>query len=239
MIQTKWLQLPLQFNADKLRQDLTQITADEWVNHMNTQAYAKRWCCVPLYAVNGDPHSIYVFDDKALYQPTPILDRCGYFQTVIDTFQCEKAGVRLMSLAAGDHIRPHRDGYSDYQSGLVRIHIPIQTDPRVTFTVDGESIHFSLGHAWYLNAVCTHGVENHSPQDRIHLLIDCRRNGWIDELFTQAGYIPDTPPVYGDPSINDDNVVEVIRALERQGAEKLAIKLQQVYLARTALREKS
>lgn len=237
MIQTKWLQLPLQFNVDKLCQDLAQITPDEWINHMNTQAYAKRWCCAALYAINGNPNSIYAFDDKAHYLPTPILDRCCYFQTVIDTFQCEKLGVRLMSLSAGDYILPHSDGYSDYQSGLVRIHIPIQTDPQVIFTVEGESIHFSLGHAWYLNAVCIHGVENHSTQARIHLLIDCRRNGWIDELFRQAGYIPDTQPIYSDPSINDDNVTEVIQALEKQGAEKLAAKLQRIYLARTVLQK--
>lgn len=234
MIQTKWLKLPLRFDLDRLNQDLHQIVPDDWINHMNTGAYHKRWCVVPLYAIEGDSRSIYAFDDNAHYRPTPILARCGYFQDVINQFQCEKAGVRLMSLAAGDEILPHSDGYSDYHSGLVRIHVPIQTDPLVTFTVDGDRVHFSAGDAWYLNAVCIHGVQNRSAQDRIHLLIDCRRKDWIDTLFERAGYIPDTPPVYGDPSINDDNVVAIIAALENQGSLEVAEKLRQIYRSRVA-----
>jgi len=232
MVRSKWLKLPLSFDTDKLQHELHKLAPHEWINHMNTQAYDKRWCCVPLYAVNGDPLSIYAFDDDAHYLPTPILARCNYFQEVIDTFKCDKAGVRLMSLAAGDHILPHSDGYSDYQSGLVRLHIPIQTDPRVIFTVDGETIHFSIGNVWYLNAVCTHGVENYSAQDRIHLLIDCRRNDWIDALFLQAGYQADTPAIYGDPTINDENVLAIIGALKHQGADAVATQLQQIYRAR-------
>jgi hypothetical protein len=31
-------------------------------------------------------------------------------------------------------------------------------------------------------------VRNDGPTDRVHLVLDCRRNAWSDDLFGQAGY---------------------------------------------------
>ena len=218
-VNTKWLKLPYSFDGERLKSDLAKIDESEWINHVNTRAYNKKWCCAPLYSIDGRTDIITVFEDNADYKPTPILQRCPYFQEVIDTFKCDKAGVRLMSLAAGDEIKQHTDSYSGYESGVVRIHIPIQTSPEVTFTVDGESIHFTQGDTWYLNADCMHGVQNPTDSDHIHLLIDCRRNEWLERLFAETGFVPDTPPKYGSSSITDENVDQVIAALEAMGTE--------------------
>jgi quercetin dioxygenase-like cupin family protein len=218
-VNTKWLKLPYSFDIQRLKSDLAKINESEWINHVNTSAYNKKWCCIPLYSIDGRTEIITVFDEKAEYKPTKILQRCTYFQEVIDSFKCDKAGVRLMSLAAGDEIKLHVDSYSGYESGVVRIHVPIQTSPQVSFTVDGEPIHFTQGDSWYLNADCLHGVQNPTDSDRIHLLIDCRRNNWLERLFQKAGYKPDEPPIYDCESITDENVDQVIATLEAIGTE--------------------
>jgi len=217
MVKTKWLKLPYSFDVEKMQLELKQIRSGEWINHMNTSAYKKRWCCIPLYSVDGRTDTIYAFEEDADYLPTKILERCPYIKSVIETFECEKAAVRLMSLAAGDEIAPHVDGYSSYDGGVLRIHVPIVTDPKVKFIVDGEEVHFTQGDTWYLNADCMHGVRNDWDRDRVHLLMDCRRDQWVEALFEKAGYVPDDPPKYGDPSITDDNVHEIIASLENSG----------------------
>lgn len=41
------------------------------------------------------------------------------------------------------------------------------------------------GEAWYLNLDLPHSVENRGDSDRVHLLIDCRRNAWLERLLAQ------------------------------------------------------
>jgi len=231
MVKTKWLKLPFKFDVEKLKGDLEKIQPDEWQNHMSGEAYKKRMRCVPLYSVDVRNDTIYGFDADANYLPSPILNRCHYFKEVIDRLKCEKAGVSLMSLAAGEEIALHADRNAAYDSGVIRIHVPIQTTPQLVFTVNGEQLHFSEGDCWYLNASCMHGVQNPSELDSVHLIIDCRKNEWLENLFKEAGFLHDAHPKYGDPTITDHNVHEIIAALEGVGSEigvKMAAELQRI-----------
>jgi|SaaInlStandDraft_1057018.scaffolds.fasta_scaffold20577_2 hypothetical protein len=53
-----------------------------------------------------------------------------------------------------------------------RIHLPIITDEKVKFWVDGETIFMSPGELTEINNIGEHGVQNNSNIDRIHLIID-------------------------------------------------------------------
>jgi len=53
-----------------------------------------------------------------------------------------------------------------------RIHLPIVTDEKVKFWVDGETIFMQPGDLTEINNVGEHGVENNSDIDRIHLIVD-------------------------------------------------------------------
>ncbi len=219
LVNTKYLKLPFSFDVERLQQDLEKINESEWIDHMNTAAYDKKWCCVPLYAHEGKSDGIYAMETDGSFEPTEILQRCDYLKEVIDSFQCEKVAVRLMLLQAGDEIKQHTDHDSALESGVLRIHVPIQTNPEVLFTVGGESVHFTQGNTWYLNADLSHGVQNPSNSDRIHLLIDCKVNKWFEDVMVKAGYVYDSKPKYGDQSITDDNIQEIIATLEQMGTE--------------------
>lgn len=187
-----WLRLPLAFDIARMQAELDALDADAWIAHFNTGAYDNGWSCVPLRSAGGSARHIMPVDGEP-YRDTPILDRCPYLRQVIDSVACGKQSVRLMALAPGAVIKEHRDPGTALQEGLTRLHVPIVTAPEVLFTVDGEVVHFSAGHAWYLDASCRHAVHNASALPRVHLIIDCVSNDWLAHLFKEAGFIPRPP----------------------------------------------
>ncbi|HEU4716747.1 MAG TPA: aspartyl/asparaginyl beta-hydroxylase domain-containing protein, partial [Bacteroidia bacterium] len=111
-----------------------------------------------------------------------------YFSAVVDSFRCEKEAVRLLRLAPGSEIRTHRDIRLAYPFGNFRVHVPVVTGPQIDFIVGGERIEMKEGECWYANFDLPHSVKNHGATERVHLVIDCVRNEWSDELFANAGY---------------------------------------------------
>lgn len=184
-----WLRLPLEFDLARMQAELDAIGAGEWIAHFNTGAYENGWSCVPLRSAGGSARHIMPVDGEP-YNDTAVLERCPYLRQVIDSLACEKQSVRLMALAPGAVIKEHRDPGTALQEGLTRLHVPVRTAPEVLLTVDGEAVHFSAGHAWYLDASCRHGVDNRSTLARVHLIIDCVSNDWLAQLFKEAGFVP-------------------------------------------------
>jgi len=209
---SSWLQLPLSFDVVRMQRESGQFAASDWIAHFNARAYERGWSCVPLRSAGGQAGHIIPLDG-ARYSDTPHLARCPYLRDVISRFECDTSAVRLMALEPGAVIHAHRDAGTSLMEGLTRIHIPIQTSPQVLFSIDGESVHFTAGHAWYMDASCLHAVENRGTAPRIHLVIDCLTNAWLEDLFARAGFVPKAAARYGDPSINDGNVHAVIAQL--------------------------
>lgn len=213
---SRYLKLPFSFDTVQLARDLDALEAGRWINHFNRQAYEKGWSSIPLRSIGGRPDSI-VPADGSDFADTELLLLTPYFRQVIDTFECEKASVRLMALEPGASIKPHRDAGASHEDGLTRLHVPVMTSPEVRFCIDGEYVHFSAGDTWYLNAGCEHAVENPSEVNRVHLMIDCVSNAWLENTFRSAGWIAPTPYKYPDRSIHDGNVGGVISALRSAG----------------------
>ena len=207
-----WLRLPLRFDVVRMQRDSDQFAVGEWIHHFNTGAYDQGWSCVPLRSADGQAGHIMPIDGAA-YAGTPQLARCPCLREVLASFACEIRAARLMALAPGAVIRAHRDGGTSLADGLIRIHIPIHTSPQVLFSIDGETVHFTAGHAWYMDASCLHAVRNDGTAPRIHHVLDCVTNAGLETLFASAGFVPKAAHKYGDPSINDGNVRAVIAQL--------------------------
>jgi hypothetical protein len=81
--------------------------------------------------------------------------------------------IRAMAakLMAGGRIDPHRDAHPSFDCGH-RIHVPITTNPRVRFTVDGRPFKLEVGQVYEINNRLMHSVANRGTTDRIHLLFD-------------------------------------------------------------------
>ena len=81
--------------------------------------------------------------------------------------------IRAMAakLMAGGRIIPHRDAHPSFGAGH-RIHVPIATNPRVRFMIDGKPLQLEVGHAYEINNQKTHSVMNKGDTDRIHFIFD-------------------------------------------------------------------
>jgi hypothetical protein len=176
--------LPLSFDPDRLKADLSLMQPEEWIPHFNTRYYEGDWSGISLRAVGGRAGQLYpdptATDDFA---DTPILARCPYFQEVLAAFHCPLTSARLLKLAARSSIREHKDYKLGLEDGEMRIHIPVVTNLDVAFFLVDERVIMQEGEAWYLDLNLKHRVENRSDTDRIHLVIDCVVNDWARQLF--------------------------------------------------------
>jgi quercetin dioxygenase-like cupin family protein len=81
--------------------------------------------------------------------------------------------IRAMAakLLAGGRIVPHRDSHPSFGAGH-RIHVPIVTNPRVRFMIDGRPYQLQVGEAYEINNQKVHSVMNKGAEDRINFIFD-------------------------------------------------------------------
>ncbi|MBT7276000.1 MAG: aspartyl/asparaginyl beta-hydroxylase domain-containing protein [Woeseiaceae bacterium] len=81
--------------------------------------------------------------------------------------------IRAMAakLLAGNKITQHWDKHPSFHCGH-RIHVPITTNPRVRFMIDGQPYQFKLGEAYEINNQLNHSVMNKGQEDRITFIFD-------------------------------------------------------------------
>lgn len=79
--------------------------------------------------------------------------------------------VMLARMAPGGVIHPHRDE-NPAARWPHKIHVPLQTNDKVVFYVDGKGYHFPEGHAVEVNNLGVHSVTNGGDTDRIHLIFE-------------------------------------------------------------------
>jgi hypothetical protein len=79
--------------------------------------------------------------------------------------------VMFARLAARASVDRHIDG-GDSNMLTHKIHVPIVSHPDVTFEIAGVRRHLEVGHAYEVNNVKPHGVENPTDVDRIHLIFE-------------------------------------------------------------------
>jgi hypothetical protein len=81
--------------------------------------------------------------------------------------------IRAMAakLLAGGKIPPHFDQHPSFYHGH-RIHVPITSNSRVRFMIDGQPYQFKVGEAYEINNQKTHSVMNKGTEDRITFIFD-------------------------------------------------------------------
>lgn len=182
-----YYKLHFNFDLERLQKDLSHCLKIDWPLHFNQNDFTGNWSSFALRSISGNETDI-LATPNAKFRDTPSLSECSYFREVVDLFQCPKEAVRLLSLSPKSFIKEHRDNSSGYSDGFFRIHVPIQTNDKVIFRLNGNNLPMKPGECWYADFNLPHYVSNEGETDRIHLVIDCLRNDWSDGLFTQYGY---------------------------------------------------
>ena len=81
--------------------------------------------------------------------------------------------IRAMAarLGPGAVIKPHRDKHPSFHYGH-RVHIPIHTNPRVRFMVEGRPYRMEIGKVYEINNQMQHSVMNKGSEGRINFIFD-------------------------------------------------------------------
>ncbi|QJE98147.1 aspartyl/asparaginyl beta-hydroxylase domain-containing protein [Luteolibacter luteus] len=177
------LLLPLRFDVARMQADLAVLEAGEWMQHFVKQNFDGDWSIIPLRGPAGATHPVMMmYSDPTCteFADTPFLSRCSYFPEALAAFPFPLDCVRLMKLTPGSIIKEHCDHDLAFESGAVRIHVPVTTNPGVDFRLNGTRLDLREGTSWYLRLSDRHSVENHGATDRVHLVIDARRSPELD-----------------------------------------------------------
>ena len=125
------------FDAALLQAALAALDEGWW--HPHAGPYNERgWESVSLWAPRGDP--LEQTSRGGDFSATPVLLRSPAFASVLDHFSAERNRVRLMRLQPGGKILRHSDPIHTIDSRLVRLHVPVTTNPDVWFEVNDRRI---------------------------------------------------------------------------------------------------
>lgn len=163
-------------DINQLADSVLQLTEQQWIDwdlrqnkykvHNLTQSY-------PFYfSEYGEPAKTYNLNTNVWRATKPIIDK-------LENFYNRKADVIfLVKLLPYKNIIPHKDG--GWFVDTHRVHVPIITDPRIMFSLEGKEFHMQRGYAYELNNIIEHGVTNPTELGRVHLMVDLHPNKILD-----------------------------------------------------------
>lgn len=215
--------LPILIPLGEIQEEVTNLTSG-WHPHFNTRHYSGDWTVLSLRSPGGAMEQIVPeAREKQEYLPTPLLQLCPNIDSVLRNLGCPVMAARLMKLAPGAIIKEHRDQDLSFEKGEARIHFPVFTHPLVEFYLNKMRVPMLEGECWYINANLPHKVSNLSPVHRIHLVVDCVVNNWLEDIFAK-GEVMEAPE-----SQKEEEIKRIIEELRRQNTEtsnKLAKELE-------------
>ena len=178
------LRLPRTYDPSLLLRDLAAV------RHIDQAAqpgpyHGGEWTGLALHSMGGKQSADPSAAGMETYSPTEALSHAPYFKQILDELECPKEVVRVLTLPPGGHIKEHFDYHTNFQYGLLRLHIAIVTDPGVEFVIGGERVFFEPGELWFGDFSMTHSVENKSDVTRVHLVIDVQINEFVLSLFPE------------------------------------------------------
>ena len=144
--------------------EATKLPQSAWMQHPSRMSGN---AAVALVSRSGEDND----DFDGAMRETPHLQSCPYIRQAMASFGEVFGRSRLMKLGAGAEVAQHVD-FNYHWYTRVRIHIPIITNPKVTFYCADQHTHMQAGECWIFNSWRRHRVTNDGDEDRIHLVID-------------------------------------------------------------------
>lgn len=192
---TEAAQLSPVFDSVRLATELAAVTAHTW-NVQRTHTYGGQvgraaaidWRVLPLRSLGGDPERTDPGGPgPQLFAPTHWLSQLPYLGEILDSVPAPLNAVRLMALGPGAVSDPHRDLKYRLDRGIVRLHIPVVTDPGAVLVLDGVEHCWQQGTFWYGDFSREHLVRNTSRTvARVHVVIDALLTGELAARFPAA-----------------------------------------------------
>jgi hypothetical protein len=184
-LQARFVQLPVQYDAQLLAKEVEAFPADAWLPHPQNFAGND---FLPLISANGDERND-SFVGRML--PTEHLKASPYIVDVLASLGASLGRSRLMRLSGHAEVTPHVD-VNYYWRDRMRVHVPIITQPTVSFHCGDKQVHMAAGECWIFDTWSRHKVINDAERSRVHLVVDTVGGAGFWKLAS-AARLPDAP----------------------------------------------
>ncbi|QXI31361.1 aspartyl/asparaginyl beta-hydroxylase domain-containing protein [Pseudomonas vanderleydeniana] len=178
MSQPAFSRLPLAVDLPQLLQALSRIPAQAWKAHFNTGYYEGDWSGVALISP-ADALSELAHGSGVAVARDPWLQDEAWARALDLPLSIRSA--RLLRLGSGGRIHEHRDYDLGAPDADRRLHIPLLSPPGVDFMLDGQRIPMKAGELWFLDLARPHSVDNWGEGERVHLVLDCLPEAWLEQ----------------------------------------------------------
>jgi hypothetical protein len=163
--------LPFDFDPARLAEDASRL--QDLVRLPQPGPYHNgEWTGVAIRSAGGVQTPAPGFPSLADYRFTAEADHAPYLKDILDSLPFFLQIVRVLWLPPGGVIESHFDFDTNFQFGMVRLHIPIQTNPEVEFLIAGRRFDMRVGELWYGDFSQPHQVVNHGGEARLHAVLD-------------------------------------------------------------------
>lgn len=159
-----FIKLPFHFDASILAEEVKHMPPAAWMPHASGLAGNS---AVALISQGGGDNNEFAGQMGV----TPHLQGAPYTRQVMASWGEVLARSRFMKLEAGSEVSEHVD-FNYHWHSRVRIHIPVITNPMVSFYCGDEQLNMRQGESWIFDSWRRHRVLNESDEDRVHLVID-------------------------------------------------------------------
>jgi mannose-6-phosphate isomerase-like protein (cupin superfamily) len=164
-----------EIDVDSLRAAILGLGDDEWLSneqrqndyevHKQTQSVILVFCDGPMSNLTISKESGW---DLLAEAAVPVMH-----ELIGRNYPPGGTIIRAMAakLLSRGRINPHFDAHPTFRHSH-RIHVPITTNPRVRFSIDGRPYRMQVGQAYEINNQKTHSVINNGNENRITFIFD-------------------------------------------------------------------
>lgn len=179
---TDAFKLPFAVDASRLAEDAERLVALPALPQPGPH-HKGEWMGIAFHSAGGAQSAAGSFPSLEPYQFTREADQAPYLKQFLSSLPFPLEVARVLSLPAGGAIGTHVDFDTNFQFGLVRLHVPLQTNPDVEFLISGRYYQMQVGEVWYGDFSKPHQVANRGSEVRLHAVVDVEINDALLSLL--------------------------------------------------------
>jgi hypothetical protein len=140
--------------------EIDVASAVEWIEGIADSSWPDNWRCQGRPYVLVEPHW-----ENFTEKTQSLVDQ------VMEFFPgCRAVSRSLTTVHPGEYVPEHVDMMPE--NWIVRIHVPLITNPKAEFIVDSVSNHLEVGMSYRINPEIPHAIRNGGSAPRVHLMFD-------------------------------------------------------------------
>lgn len=182
----------------------------QWTN-VYSEYHTGGWQTLSLLNRTSKPTDTIIEDCEPV--ETSLLERMPETRALLRGLGFRYLFGRLAKLEVNAFIYEHRDYQELRNERLLRLHIPVITNPFSSIVVDRTRIHLALGYIWKLNPIHRHAAANFGKEPRIHIILDCHVDEALEVLLSAETLDPIC--VYGLPVPSEREIEETMVTAKR------------------------